>query len=173
MDVVILTPTGPERSSFVRDVVVRLSSKAIKPKGIPRNVGPFRIIWESRQEEEKTLIMKKFGCSTSDLGLRELRQVCSSEPGALGDLLEWAEKKYRVRGKVQFSRADLAAAVERVLHSRRAFLPTVRPGCIRAMTINQAKNREFESVIVLWPFALGAARESQRRRLYSALTRAK
>jgi superfamily I DNA and RNA helicase len=41
------------------------------------------------------------------------------------------------------------------------------------MTINQAKNREFEGVIVLWPFAVGGDLESQRRRLYNALTRAK
>ncbi len=40
------------------------------------------------------------------------------------------------------------------------------------MTINQAKNREFEGVIVLWPFAVGGDLESQRRRLYNALTRA-
>jgi hypothetical protein len=40
------------------------------------------------------------------------------------------------------------------------------------MTINQAKNREFEGVIILWPFAVGGALESQRRRLYNALTRA-
>jgi hypothetical protein len=40
------------------------------------------------------------------------------------------------------------------------------------MTINQAKNREFEGVIILWPLALGGDMESQRRRLYNALTRA-
>jgi len=40
------------------------------------------------------------------------------------------------------------------------------------MTINQAKNREFEGVIILWPFAVGGDLESQRRRLYNALTRA-
>ena len=40
------------------------------------------------------------------------------------------------------------------------------------MTIHQAKNREFEAVIVLWPFAVGGTLESQRRSLYNALTRA-
>jgi hypothetical protein len=43
---------------------------------------------------------------------------------------------------------------------------------LRAMTINQAKNHEFEGVIVLWPFAVGGGLESQRRRLDNALTRA-
>jgi hypothetical protein len=40
------------------------------------------------------------------------------------------------------------------------------------MTINQAKNREFEAAIILWPFAVGGELDSQRRRLYNALTRA-
>jgi hypothetical protein len=40
------------------------------------------------------------------------------------------------------------------------------------MTINQAKNREFDGVIILWPFEVWGDLDSQRRRLYNALTRA-
>ena len=39
------------------------------------------------------------------------------------------------------------------------------------MTVHQAKNREFDSVIVLWPYEVSATR--QRRLLYNAITRAK
>jgi hypothetical protein len=81
-------------------------------------------------------------------------------------------KKWRIKGQTQFSVGELTTAVERVLQSRRAFLPTACLGSIRAMTINQAKNREFEGVIILWPFAVGGNLDSQRRRLYNALTRA-
>jgi hypothetical protein len=41
-DAVILTPTGQDKSPFVRDVATRLTSKPIKPKGITKDVGPFR-----------------------------------------------------------------------------------------------------------------------------------
>jgi hypothetical protein len=77
-----------------------------------------------------------------------------------------------VKGQLQFSDDELTTAVDRILQARRSFLPTSYPGRIRAMTINQAKNREFEGVIILWPLALGGDLESQRRRLYNALTRA-
>jgi len=77
-----------------------------------------------------------------------------------------------MKGQVQFSAAEISAAAERILQSRRAFLPSEHRGIIRAMTISQAKNREFEGVIVLWPFAIGGDLDSQRRRLYNALTRA-
>ena len=41
------------------------------------------------------------------------------------------------------------------------------------MTIHQAKNREFDSVIVLWPYEVQGSPERQRRLLYNAITRAK
>ena len=41
------------------------------------------------------------------------------------------------------------------------------------MTINQAKNREFEGVILLWPIRVHEEIVSQRRKIYNALTRAK
>jgi len=171
-DAVILTPTSPGKSQFVHDVVERLTSKPIKPKGITKDVGPFHIIWESNVEEEKAVVLKKLPWATTELGFQEIRQICADDRGPLGDLLLWAERKVRIKGKSHFSRSDIASAVDRVLQSRRAFLPSAYPGYVRAMTINQAKNREFEGVIILWPFAVGGNLESQRRRLYNALTRA-
>ncbi|HBB16115.1 MAG TPA: hypothetical protein DCZ97_03615 [Syntrophus sp. (in: bacteria)] len=41
------------------------------------------------------------------------------------------------------------------------------------MTVHQAKNREFDSVIVLWPLQIQGSSERHRRLLYNAVTRAK
>ena len=41
------------------------------------------------------------------------------------------------------------------------------------MTIHQAKNREFDSVIVLWPYKVAGSADRKRRLLYNAITRAK
>src|SRR6202044_2255874 len=133
----------------------------------------FPVVWESNVEDAKIALMKQIGCSAQGIGLAELRQLCANDRGALGDVYQWAEKKWRIKGQAHFFSGELKTMVERVLQSRRAFLPTTCLGSIRAMTINQAKNREFEGVIVLWPFAVGGDLDSQRRRLYNALTRAK
>ena len=77
-----------------------------------------------------------------------------------------------MKGQTHFAAAELAAATDRILQSRRAFPPPEHRCIIRAMTISQAKNQEFEGVILLWPFAVGGDLDSQRRRLYDALTRA-
>jgi superfamily I DNA/RNA helicase len=42
-----------------------------------------------------------------------------------------------------------------------------------AMTIQQANNREFDHVIVIWPFKVPNNGEQKRRLLYNGITRAK
>jgi superfamily I DNA and RNA helicase len=42
-----------------------------------------------------------------------------------------------------------------------------------AMTVQQAKNREFEGVIVIWPYQVWGDVEHRRRLLYNAVTRTK
>jgi len=58
-------------------------------------------------------------------------------------------------------------------HQRSRAHRRVREGGVRAMTIHQAKNREFHSVIVLWPYRIAGSAERQRRLLYNAITRAR
>jgi hypothetical protein len=171
-DVVILTPTTPEKSSFVRDVVERLTSKPIQPTRIPKPVGPFRIIWESNVVEAKSRILSQFTDKKETITLQQIQELTVGDNGALSDLREWAERKYRMKGQTDFLVPEISEATDRILQSRRAFLPSEYFGIIRAMTINQAKNREFDGVVILWPFAVGGDLESQRRRLYNALTRA-
>jgi DNA helicase IV len=39
--------------------------------------------------------------------------------------------------------------------------------------VQQAKNREFEGVVVIWPYQVGGDIEHKRRLLYNAITQAK
>jgi superfamily I DNA/RNA helicase len=41
------------------------------------------------------------------------------------------------------------------------------------MSIHQAKNREFDRVIVLWPYEISGSDERKRRLAYNAITRAR
>ena len=61
----------------------------------------------------------------------------------------------------------------RRIHQRSRAHRRVRDQGVRAMTIHQAKNREFDSVLVLWPYEVAGSAERQRRLLYNAITRAK
>jgi superfamily I DNA/RNA helicase len=41
------------------------------------------------------------------------------------------------------------------------------------MSIHQAKNREFDRVVVLWPYEVSGSDERKRRLAYNAITRAR
>ena len=42
-----------------------------------------------------------------------------------------------------------------------------------ALTIQQAKNREFDHVVIIWPYTIPNDDEQKRRLLYNAVTRAR
>ena len=170
---VILTPTGPEKSSFVRAVVDRLTSNTIQPKPIETPIGPYRIVWESNAAEERTQMLAKVVDGDKATALNTLHAIAMKEEGPHRALYEWAERKHRLKGVSTFTPSEIGEAVDRLLQARRSFLTTTRQGVIHAMTISQAKNREFDGVIILWPLALGGDLDSRRRLLYNALTRAK
>jgi hypothetical protein len=75
----------------------------------------------------------------------------------------------RAGGKSQFTRAEIEAVIARQLAMQRQ-----RHGAdnrdFAAMTVQQAKNREFEGVVVLWPYQVGGDAEHL---LYNAITRAR
>jgi superfamily I DNA/RNA helicase len=78
----------------------------------------------------------------------------------------------RATGRTQFQSADIEGLIARDLalrrrHSVHDHLP------FHAMTVQQAKNREFAGVVVIWPYQVGGDAEHRRRLLYNALTRAR
>jgi len=77
---VILTPTRPEKSRFVRDVVERLTSKPIQPKGITKPVGPFRVAWESNSIKEKSNIVSTLATKAEGTTLQLLQDRTAGPP---------------------------------------------------------------------------------------------
>ena len=168
-DIAVLTPARPSNSPFVRDLIDRVEAS---PIGSPP-VGPHCIPWEESQQEE---------CDKFIEGL-ELPDDPSAEvhPGVLsfGDaggpwqsLSHWMERRTRVTGRACFTADEIRREARRIHQRSRAHRRTQDRG-VRAMTIHQAKNREFHSVIVLWPYQVSGTIERQRRLLYNAITRAK
>ena len=77
----------------------------------------------------------------------------------------------RTLGQKEFAAAQVAEFVQEALRNRarRGFR---QPVGNLAMTIQRAKNREFPTVIVLWPHTAAGSPEHLRRLLYNAITRA-
>ena len=168
-DIAVLTPVRPSRSAFVRDLIPRVEEKPISDPP----VGPHFVPWEESHEEE---------CDRFIEGL-ELPDDPNAEVGceglSFGDvggprlgLRHWIERQTRVAGRTTFTAEEIRCEARRI-HQRSRAHQRLRGRGVRAMTIHQAKNREFHSVIVLWPYEVAGSIERQRRLLYNGITRAK
>ncbi len=168
-DVAVLTPVRPPRSAFVRDLVARVEDKPISDPP----VGPHLVPWEESHEEECDRFIE--GLELPD---NPNAEVCcdvlsfGDVGGPWQGLRHWIERQTRVAGRTKFTAEEIRCEARRI-HQRSRAYRRVRGGGVRAMTIHQAKNREFHSVILLWPYEVAGTIERQRRLLYNAITRAK
>ena len=168
-DIAVLTPVRPFRSAFVRDLIARVQEKPISDPP----VGPHLVPWEESHEEECDRFIE--GLELPDDPNAEV--YCDGlsfgdVSGPRQGLRHWIERQTRVAGRTTVAAEEIRCEARRI-HQRSRAYRRVRGRGVRAMTIHQAKNREFHSVIVLWPYEVAGAIERQRRLLYNAITRAR
>lgn len=168
-DIAILTPVGPHRSQFVRDLVARVEEKPFDNSP----VGPYQLPWEESQEEECNRFIEELGLPDDPNA-----EVCcdglsfAGVGGLCRGLHDWIRRQRCVAGRTTFTAEEFRRETRRVHQQLRGYR-RVRGSGVRMMTIHQAKNREFHSVIVLWPYQVAGTAEHKRRLLYNAITRAK
>jgi len=167
----ILFPTGPGKSQFVSKVLDRLQSEPLHLKKANRDVGPFRVAQEMSPEQEEGILTQKLGLTSEDERI-ELKSVAEATEKEFAAIASWAEMQRNLRGVDAVTGHEVKLAVQRAVHQRRAH-GTRSAGRYSAMTIHQAKNREFDNVIVLWPYEVSGDPEQRRRLLYNAITRAR
>ena len=168
-DIAVLTPVRPSSSAFVRDLIARVEARPISNPP----AGPHRIPWDESQEEECDKFIE--GLELPDDPNTEVRcdgLSFGDVGGPRQGLRHWIERQARVAGRTTITAEEIRCEARRI-HQRSRAYRRVRGGGVRAMTIHQAKNREFHSVIVLWPYEVAGTVERQRRLLYNAITRAK
>lgn len=84
---------------------------------------------------------------------------------------EWVLRQRRVLGLQKIASDEIRRRLDQTLAARRRHGAT-RRGKLLAMTIQQAKNQQFEHVVVIWPYRVPNDNEQKRRLLYNAITRA-
>jgi hypothetical protein len=165
--VAILTPS--RRGGFANDIVNLVRSG---PLGSRRS-GPFAIEWESSDEIERTTLWERLAmpnvCTIAE-ALTILAPHCRTP--AVKSARDWVARQRRVLGVAEITGVQVRRQFNRTLSARRRYVG--RPQSqIAAMTIQQAKNREFDHVIVIWPYTIPNNDEQKRRLLYNAIPRAR
>lgn len=135
--------------------------------------GPFPIEWEGTDRDETLAITAQLSLEASATARRTLAALHQIPRSAsVRSTIAWVEREIHASGRTEFTRDEIEATIARNVTLSRQFSrrPTQR---FTALTVQQAKNREFDGVIVIWPYQVGGDVEHKRRLLYNAITRAK
>lgn len=169
--IAVISATARGTSPFCDQVIDWASTKTSTSQS-GTQAGPYPIAWEGGDDEAQRAVLDLLGLPADPAAV-----VCCSDMAAhadgqgIHDVRDWLHRQQFVRGVSKVTVSELENEVGHLVRRRRAFGPN-RPWRRRAMTIHQAKNREFESVIVLWPLRLAGDIEVRQRLLYNAVTRA-
>lgn len=162
----VLTPSrgGPAAAAVAR--------VAAGPIGRQQS-GPFAITWENSDADDLAGIWDRValaGQCRIDDAIAALHDV--RDDPILLRTRNWLQGKERATGITHIASAEIRAQVERLVTRRRQFGGRRDP-TLSAMTIHQAKNREFDHVVVIWPHRVPNGDDQRRRLLYNAITRAR
>ncbi len=170
--IALISATARGTSPFSDTVVEWVCTRTSTAKS-GKTAGPYPVEWESDDAGRQQDILRVLALpndSTARVDCDAL--VSDASRKGLHELRDWARRQTFVRGLSTVSVADVTSEVFEMVRRQRAYGPN-RPWTRRVMTIHQAKNREFESVIVLWPLKIRGDGEQKRRLLYNAVTRAR
>lgn len=170
--IAVISATKLGTSPFCDKLVNWASTKTSVARSGGR-AGPFPMAWESSDEQAEEGMLEELGLTgrqVTSLHCKKLAELAVGRKHA--DLHSWAQRQIFVLGREEVSLEEIRAEVSQIVRRRRAFGPDSYWDR-RVLTIHQAKNREFESVVVLWPLKQPKDLERQRRLLYNAITRAK
>jgi UvrD-like helicase C-terminal domain/AAA domain len=166
-NVAVLTPSRV--GGFAENAVARVGQG---PIGRHHN-GPYDIRWEGNDRQELSEMWDQLGI-VDGCSIGEALQMLSAhrQLPVVKTLRDWLIRRRSSSNLEIVAAADLLRQLDRVLAQRRHFGGR-KDARFAAMTIQQAKNREFDHVIVFWPHRMRDDPEQKRRLLYNAITRAK
>jgi superfamily I DNA/RNA helicase len=166
---VILTPDA--RNATLRNALETVRSKQW-PRKNGHTFGPYSFTWEQHDSEAADALL-------ADLALPDVAnysQFCAalapvSMQAPVAHAIARMDRLRRVCGQNDFTAAQVAEFIREALRNQSRLGFRHGRGHL-AMTIQRAKNREFQNVIVLWPHTATGSPEHLRRLLYNAITRA-
>ena len=165
-DVAIITPS--RTGGFTQQVVDRVGTTASN-----QGNGPYSIPWEGSDDDETRAITAGFNMDVETSGATALAALhLLPRLGPIQQTIAWVNRQMHAAGRTDFTRIEIETMIGRFVTMRRQHggSPSRR---FTAMTVHQAKNREFDGVVVIWPHTVAGSVDQKRRLLYNAVTRAR
>lgn len=163
--VAVLTPTA---GRYATETLAWVGGTCTK-----KGNGPYAIPWErSEQEVVDGLLAALPSAPRTSIAEADEAVQRLGQRSVAAAVRAWLATQQRALGRTEVDRSEVEERIRRaVSHGRR--YSRGETGGLVALTVHGAKNREFDGVIVLWPYAIAGSAEQKRRLLYNAVTRAK
>lgn len=172
-EIAVISATAKETSPFCRQLVTWTSTKTAKSRRSTATAGPYPLDWERSDNDASANIIDALGLPDDKDAVVSCAALAETAwQAGVADVRDWLRRERFVLGTDEVTVNAVIEQVKEIVRRRRVH-GTTRPRKRIALTIHQAKNREFESVIVLWPMRMKQGDERQRRLLYNAVTRAR
>jgi superfamily I DNA/RNA helicase len=165
---VLLSAAGPSRAPFTREVLDLVRHPLVTAK---HKFPAYPYTWAASHKEETDTLLEHIRSLGTGVDVSELPRT--TDQPLLSEVFQRCAAQCRIRGQRAIDAEALARLAERALATLHAHSSIGDSEGQLAMTIHSAKNREFENVIVLWPYERTTEPLLQRKLLYNAVTRAK
>jgi hypothetical protein len=164
--IAIITPA--RKGNYATGLIHRVSTVACGEK----KHGPHAITWDDAQSSSSDCVLKLEMDTSASIDAVLVALALLPQSAASANLIRWTKRQQDVLGRSHVTRQELLDRARRHAAVHKSHTGRAERG-VRAMTVHQAKNREFDGVVVLWPHVLRNDIEGKLRLLYNAVTRAK
>lgn len=166
----IISPTKIESDNFFRDTISRLKQPFPNSNLLGTNVH-----LEGQKDESITALIDQIPewKSIPSVDLKVLQTWQTSESSILKRAGSRAKRLLDLRGESELSKQEFSEIIAKIGHTIKAHSSGNYESSKTALTVHQAKNREFDYVIVLWSYKNQGGSIYHRKLLYNAITRAK
>lgn len=174
-EVTVLTLANSEK--IVEDAIQRVKNeKQVLNKKRGLKFGPYTNLRRNKKDEDFADELTSLVCdSDGDILVDDLLSNSEKiEDTGIKDIFQkWLCRRKKI-GYSEFKVLEIKEVVLNLVRNRRVYRRTNHIKR-QVLTIHQAKNREFDNVIILWSFGLasGVSDDYKRKLLYNAITRAK
>ena len=156
----------PSHDDFSRQVMVSLDSQLQK-----KNLRPISWFHECAAREEREQLHECLGLSSQESCTKGWTAPSENLGPAATQVVARTQRFSRLRGIQDIPHGVVAHHVDTVVHERRAYCGHSPKRIVT--TVHGAKNREFDNVIIIWPYTVPSDADLKRRLLYNAITRSK
>lgn len=157
---------SPSHDPFLLKVLSSCDSQLKK-----KHLRPISWFHEYAAREERNQLRDCLGLASQSSCSKAWTAPIGELTPAAKHVVARAHKFSRLRGIRDIPQGVVERHIDTVVHERRAYCGYSPKRIVT--TVHGAKNREFDNVIIIWPYRVRSDTEQKRRLLYNAITRSK